>query len=78
VDLSSLGSMGELERLDDPIDTTTENRDNRHKEEHKARGTHLRMGCINPRDVTVNGCMGLFGCTSSMKGRDHSFVHDGL
>jgi hypothetical protein len=80
VDPPSLGNMGTLERLDDPIDTPTESHFDRHKETHKARGICPRMGCVGPRD-TIDGCMvdgrtSLFGCTGSTKG--HTQVHLGM
>jgi hypothetical protein len=66
VDPSALGSMGALERLDDPINTPMESHNNRHKEEHKERVVCQRMGCVGPRDMTVDGCVGSFGCIMSI------------
>jgi hypothetical protein len=78
VDLPALSNVGMLERLNDPIDTSTESHVDRHKETHKARGERLRMGRADPRDTTVDGCIGSFWCTRSTKGNDSSFGHDGL
>jgi len=49
VDSLALGNMGTLERLDDPISTSTKSHVGEHKEEHKVRGARQRMGCVSPR-----------------------------
>jgi hypothetical protein len=51
VDLSSLGSMGASERLDDPIGTPTKS----HDDWHKATGARPRMGHVIPRDTMIDG-----------------------
>jgi hypothetical protein len=53
--------MGTLNRLNDPIDTPKENFIDHQKEEHMARGTHLRMRCIGPRYASIDVHKGLFG-----------------
>jgi hypothetical protein len=70
--------MGSLERLDDPIDTPMGSHDDWHKEEHKKRGTCLRMGSVGLRDMMVDGCKGSFGCIESTEGCDQSFECGGL
>lgn len=75
--MDAQGSMGALERLDDPIDTPTKSMVDRHKETHKARGTYPRMGHAGPRDTMVDGHTSSFGHLVLVKGRDKSFVHDG-
>jgi hypothetical protein len=83
VDSPAHGNMGALERLDDPIGTSTESLIpmkslvDRYKKTHKARGAHPRMGCIVPRDTTIDGCTSSFRHTISAKGRDDSFGRDG-
>jgi hypothetical protein len=60
VDLSSLGNMGMLERLNDLIETPIESLFGRFKEMNKervhkrgwsasTRGTHLRLGHVGPK-----------------------------
>jgi hypothetical protein len=78
VESSSLGSMGAPERLDDPIDTPMESHEYWNKEEHKTMGVHPRMVNISLRDMTVDGWMGSFGCTGSMKGCDSLVECDDL
>jgi len=73
VDPSSLDNMGTLERLDDPIDTSTSIHEDCHERTHKERGTHLRMGQNGPRDMIYYGCVGLDGCTNSMEGNNETF-----
>jgi hypothetical protein len=81
VDPPSLGNMGALERLDDPIDTPMKS----HvigSRKTQGKGTQGKGGMrstpkdgvhVGPRDVMVDGCMGLFGCTQVCEGA-HRFV----
>jgi hypothetical protein len=70
--MSSLGSMGTPERLDDPIGTPMKSHNDRHKEEHKARVVCPSMGCVGPRDAEVDGQTSSFLRIGSTKGRDSS------
>jgi hypothetical protein len=73
----SLGSMGVLERLDEPIKTPIEILVNRHKGMHKARGMHPKEGCVDLRDMMIDGSTCSFGRTSSVMRRDNSFGNGG-
>jgi hypothetical protein len=77
VDPPTLGNMGVLERLDDPVITPTKIHVNCYKEEHKERGRRPRMRHVGPRDATIDGCIGLFGCNGSTKGHVSSFGNNG-
>jgi hypothetical protein len=67
VDPSSLDNMGTLERLDDPINTPTRSHNDQHERTHKERGVP-KDGAHHPRDMMVDGHVGLDGCTGSMEG----------
>jgi hypothetical protein len=42
--------------------------------EHIRKGVHTQgWGCTSPRDMTVDGCVGLFGHIGSMEGHDKLF-----
>jgi len=81
VDLFSLGSMGAPERLNKPIGTTRESHGDQHKEENMTRGAHPRVGCVNPRDISVGAKIGSFGCIESIVGRNGQLsvkIHEGV
>jgi hypothetical protein len=71
--LFALDNMGAPESLNDPIGTPTGSHDDRHKITHKESGAHPRIGHADPRDMTIDGHMGLFGHVRSTEGCDESF-----
>jgi hypothetical protein len=76
--LPTLGNMGMLDILDDPIHIPIETLIDRHKRTHKERCVHQRMGHTSSRDTTNDGHTSLFGCTGSTSGRGDLFGCDGL
>jgi len=68
VDPSTLGNIDTPERLENPINTTTRSHDDWHKRMHKVRSTFPRKGHIGPRDILVDGLVGLDGNVGSMEG----------
>jgi hypothetical protein len=70
VDLSSLKNMDTLDRLDNPINTLMRIHDDFHERTDKERGPHPRVRRVDPRDMIVDGRMGLDGCIESTEGHN--------